>query len=682
MTATVGDRYRLGTDAIPSAYRVRLEPDLDGAVFQGVVEVDVDLAVPSYALTLNSADLELSDATVTVPGGPGQPAGIELDPELERATFRVEHELGPGRVTLRVAFRGALSEQLRGFYLSTYADGAGARHPIAVVWCFPCDARRSFPCFDEPALKSTFEITVVVRTGQTVSSNSSVGAVRALDGERLEVAFKPTIPMSTYLVAVVVGPLAQTEPVDVDGVRLSVLCTPGKERLAAVALEAAAFSLRFFTEYFGLPYPGEKLDLVGLPDFAAGAMESLGCVTFRETALLVDPETATTADLERVVMVVAHEIAHMWFGDLVTMAWFEGLWLNEAFATFMSFVCTDAFRPAWRIWVRMSAEREAGLTVDGLHSTRPIEFEVHSPAEAMAMADVITYQKGVAVLRMLEQYLGEATFRDGIRAYLAAHQYANTVTADLWAALEAASGQPVGTIMDTWILQGGHPVVTVRDATLTQQPFQFAAPSGPSAIGREWLVPVRSRPLDGGTAVAQLLGATPAPLASAPPSIVNEGGSGAYRTSYEPAELAALADRLDELAEVERAVLLGDTRALARAGLRSVADVLTIARGLGSAVEPAAWSIVEDQLEFLDRVVDDARRPAFERTARDLFAPVLDALGWASRDGEDERAGLVRATAITVLGRLARDEAVRAEAVARFDAGAVEGELAGAVVDV
>ena len=249
--------------------------------------------------------------------------------------------------------------------------------------------------------------------------------------------------MSTYLVAFVVGPLEATDPVDVDGIALRVYHVPGKGHLTGFALDVGAFALRWFQDYYGIPYPGEKVDLLALPDFAAGAMENFGCITFRESLLLIDPATSTHSEQESVADVVAHELAHMWFGDLVTMRWWNGIWLNEAFATFMEIAACDAFRPDWDRWTTFGLERSAAFEVDSLESTRSIEFEVRSPADADGMFDVLTYQKGGAVLRMLEQYLGEERFRQGVGHYLRQHAYGNTETSDLWDAIEETSGQPV-----------------------------------------------------------------------------------------------------------------------------------------------------------------------------------------------------------------------------------------------
>ena len=284
--------------------------------------------------------------------------------------------------------------------------------------------------------------------------------------------------MSTYLVAFVVGPFEESATWDVDGVPLRIIYPKGKGHLAPFALEVGSFALRWFSSYFAIPYPGDKLDMIAIPDFAFGAMENLGLVTYRETALLVDPASASQIEVERVTEVICHEIAHMWFGDLVTMEWWEGIWLNEAFATFMANACTDAFRPEWRYWVGFGTFRDMALQIDGLHSTRPIEYEVVSPSESQGMFDLLTYEKGGSVLRMLQQFLGEDTFRDGIRLYLKKHAYANTVTTDLWDALEEASGQPVRQIMNTWILQGGHPQITLENGVLTQAPFAYGSARG------------------------------------------------------------------------------------------------------------------------------------------------------------------------------------------------------------
>ncbi len=682
MTATTVDPDRLPTTVVPSAYRLRLEPDLESASFIGRVEIDVVVAEPTSTVVLNAHQLELDAPSVRADDGPTTQGTVTLDENLQRATLAFPTALAVGSHTVSLTFRGVLNDELAGFYRSTFEDEDGTTHTIATTQFEMTDARRAFPCFDEPAFKATFDVTLIATRDMTAFSNSAPVSERTLEDGRREIQFAPTMRMSTYLVAFIVGPFEQTATRDVDGVPLSVVYRAGKHHLTDFAREVGEFALRAFEEYFGIPYPGDKVDLVAIPDFAPGAMENLGCVTFREAELLVDATTASQNELVRIASVIAHELAHMWFGDLVTMSWWEGLWLNEAFATFMSYVCLDRFRPEWKMWVRFASERETGMLLDSVHVTRPIEFPVRSPAEALAMADPITYQKGSSVLRMLEQYLSPDTFRDGIRHYLRTHSYGNTVTDDLWASLEAVSGRPVGEIMTTWIHQGGHPIVSVDASALAQQPFELGPALGDSAIGDHWLVPIVERPLASGDSTTQLLREGREPLMCAAPVLVNAGGAGVYRTSYAPEQLSAVVEHLGSLSEIERAVLVGDTTALAFAGHRTVADVLAIASRLGTEVEPQVWEAVDRLLDFLDRTVTEPQRPLLAAKVRVLMGPLFAKLGWSPEAGEDPRAQVLRATLIRRLGTTGEDTEVRKEAVRRFDLGQLEGDLATSVVAV
>jgi puromycin-sensitive aminopeptidase len=671
--------YRLGDEVLPRTYRLTLAPDLDRAVFAGEVEIDVEITTPVEAIVLNAVDLEITSASVSIAGASYE-CSVSIDTETERATLDAGIGLPAGPATVTMVFTGILNDQLVGFYRSTFVDPDGVTRTIATTQMEATDARRAFPCFDEPAKKASFEISLVVPDGLAAYSNSPVVSEDDTGhGTRL-VRFAPTMVMSTYLVAFIVGPFEATEPVDVDGTPVRIIYPPGMGHLAPFSAEVAEFSLRYFTEYFGIAYPGDKLDLIAIPDFAFGAMENLGLVTFRETALLVDPETASRNEVERVVDVVAHEIAHMWFGDLVTMGWWEGIWLNEAFATFMEIKCTDAFRPNWHRWVGFGTSRQAAMAIDGLHSTRPIEFVVHSPADARGMFDLLTYEKGGSVLRMLEQHLGEDTFRDGIRRYLTAHAYGNTVTRDLWDALSAASGQPVGDIMDTWILQGGHPILSVVDGTVSQSPFAYGPTGTESAIGSTWQVPLSTRPLGSDVVTRQVLG--DAPVTVAPGTLVNAGGWGVYRTSYGAIELAEITSHLPALQPLERATLVADTWAATLAGRQDAAGFLRLAAGLGTQIEPATWAVVSTALHTIDAFIAESDRPALAAATTSLFDDLHDLLGWESTDDVDEQAPTLRAMVLGILGTLGEDEGIRVEAGQRFAAGDPEGDIAGAIISI
>ncbi len=675
--------YRLPTHVVPSAYRIELTPDIEAATFDGHVEVTLDVLEASSEIQLNASELSLDHVSVTTANGTVLGASVTFDEQYETATLALSGELSAGPAQLSIHFRGTLNDRLIGFYKSTYVDDAGVTQAIATTQFEATDARRAFPCWDEPIFKATYEVTLNVASDLAAYSNSPIVSETSNgDGTRC-VKFSPTMKMSTYLVAFVVGPFEETAPIDVLGTPLRVVVPRGKLHLAKFAEEAGEFALRFFSEYFDIAYPGDKLDLVAVPDFAFGAMENLGCVTFRESALLIDPATASLAERERVADIVSHEIAHMWFGDLVTMQWWEGIWLNEAFATFMETLCVEHFKPEWKKWLSFATQRDAALQVDGLHSTRAIEYEVVSPSDMRGMFDVLTYEKGGSVLRMLEQYLGADVFRDGIRLYLRRHSYANTVTTDLWDALEEASEEPVRDMMNTWILQGGHPLVSYENGVISQRPFSYAAANeAPSAIGNNWLTPIQTRNVNGGALSKQLLSSEPVALQADGPMIVNAGGWGVFRTHYGSSELALLADSIDRLDAIERTVLVADTWAATNAGEVQWSDFLRLARSLSDLNEPATWQTVALGFDTAIRALRENQRSQLRDQAREIFSPVLDQLTWNASATESELSAQVRAIAITTLGTIGDDGAVHEEALARFDRHGEDGDLARAILRV
>jgi puromycin-sensitive aminopeptidase len=692
--------HRLPYTVEPRRYELHLAPDLEGATFSGDVRIEAvahesltTIALHGAELAVTSAEVRSDATTVT--------ATAAVDEPSERILLALASPVGPGPIVIALGFTGVLNDKLHGFYRSTYTDAAGVVHAVATTQFEATDARRAFPCFDEPDRKAVFAITLDVPPGLDAISNAPVLSASPLPGGARRVAFADTMVMSTYLVAFVVGEMVATDPIDVDGTQLRIVHVPGRETMTAYALEAAAHALQFFSRWFAIAYPAEKLDLVAIPDFAFGAMENLGCVTFREALLLVDPARASRLELERIADVISHEIAHMWFGDLVTMKWWNGIWLNEAFATFMELLCVDDFRPQWRRWVSFGMERELAMATDALHSTRPIEYPVGPPEECQGMFDVLTYQKGASVLRMLERYLGPETFRAGIRRYLESHRYANTETADLWDAIESASGEPVRGIMDTWILQGGFPLVSARDTTtddgasalvLTQQPFSFSDSPGASAIGSDWKIPVLVRST-GGTETRVLLGSTPETVSFGEEkqgddvAVVNAGTTGFYRVRYSPDHLRRLADTIGSLDALERFMLLGDTWASVVAGGAGLEGLLSLAEALGEEEDPDVWGQLSGALRFLDHTIDDAARPLVAAYTRALLSPVFGRLGWQPTAHDGERTATLRAQMLGMLGTVGQDEAVQAECASRHAAAMAGGadldpDLAATIVTV
>ncbi len=679
-------QHRLPYAVEPTRYALRLSPDLGSATFAGEVHIEVKVHEAVDEIVLHAAELTVDSARLDPGGGERQPLTVRLDEDAERLVLTPEASLRPGPAVISIEFAGILNDKLHGFYRSAFTDDGGVAHTIATTQFEATDARRAFPCFDEPDRKAVFSVTLDVPEGLAAYSNGPVVEDSPLAQGGRRVRFGDTIPMSTYLVAFVVGPLVATDPVDVRGTPVRIVHVPGKAGLTAFALEAAGHALEFFEDWFGIAYPAEKLDLLAIPDFAFGAMENLGCVTFREAVLLVDPAQASRLELERVADVISHEIAHMWFGDLVTMRWWNGIWLNEAFATLMELLCVDHFRPQWQRWVSFGIERDTAMATDGLHTTRPVEYPVGPPEEAQGMFDILTYQKGAGVLRMLERYLGADRFRDGVRRYLEAHRLGNTETADLWDAIEEASGEPVRQIMDSWIFQGGFPLVTVSGTAevdeaagtvpgtvvLGQGAFRYADAEGPSAIGSSWTVPVIARAIGGGEARV-LLGPDPQPLdlgdeAASAAVVVNVHGSGYYRVRYVPALHRALAARLDDLDRLERFNLLADTWAVVLGQQAEVTDFLLLAEALGHDDDPDVWALVTGALSLLDRAVPEDTRALVSSYTRALLAPMLTRLGWDARPGEGPRLATLQAQLIAALGTVGRDLDVRAEAHRRYDA--------------
>ncbi len=671
----------------PTKYRITLAPDLSLFTFAGEEMIDLEVAQPTSEIVLNAAEISVQAASLTLPDGRVIPAArIAPDSAAETVAFQFGEKVPAGRAQLQLRFTGELNDRLHGFYRSHYGGPDGVQRALATTQFEATDARRAFPCWDEPAIKARFEVTLVVPSHLTAISNTTaVGETAAGPGAK-RVRFAETPPMSTYLLAFLVGEFESVQARSSSGTTVRVWATPGKAAQGRFALETSVRLLDYYNEYFGIPYPLEKLDHIAVPDFAAGAMENWGAITYRETALLVDPQSSSVGTRQRVAEVVAHEMAHMWFGDLVTMAWWDDLWLNESFASWMATKAVDRLYPEWEMWTQFIVDDvNAGLSLDGLRNSHPIEVPVHNPSEIRELFDAISYSKGASVLRMLEEFLGEETFRKGLYQYLSQHQYGNARTRDLWQALGATSRQPVEAMMDSWVKQTGYPVLQASvhrskgqiDIQLAQQRFLYRPAEAPGEEQALWHVPVGvvGRGSEGRdtflmTAREQSFRLEKAaPFGDRPGWIkVNASRTGFYRVSYSPDEskrhLAAI--RSLQLPPADRLGLASDTFALARAGLVPATAVLALAQAYHKERNYSVWSDLAGGLAEMELLL--CRQPflaSLQAFVRDLLRPVVRSLGWDAAPGEGHLHALLRSLALGRLGA-SGDARVLAEARRRF----------------
>ena len=695
----------------PVHYDLILTPNFDDFTFAGAVDIALTMEPGATEIILNCSEIDIESASLSWTDSNGEreqaASDISYNADAETATITMAgtpSEGSAGNPHLRMKFTGELNDKLRGFYRSQYTNPEGETAYLATTQFEATDARRALPCWDEPAVKATFQVTLNVPEDMAAVSNTPIIEERAGDSPGIKtVKFDTTPIMSTYLLAFVIGDLTHIEKEAADGTMVGIWMTRGKEEQGQFALDTSVKLLSFFNDYFGIPYPLPKLDHLAIPDFAAGAMENWGCVTYRETALLVDPANSSAGTRQRVAEVVAHEMAHMWFGDLVTMEWWDDLWLNESFATWVGTKAVDWLFPEWSMWTQfVNMDTNRAFNLDGLKNSHPIEQEVLNPAEVSQLFDAISYSKGGSVLRMLERFLTPSNFRTGLNIYLNRHSYANARTTDLWTALEESSGQPVNTIMSRWTAQMGYPVLdvaaTATDGGLTlevkQERFVFDSVLGDGAGEDDeeqvWPVPLTVA-ADGAGVTATLVNAATGTVAVETPAEpdwfkVNPEQTGFYRVNYTDADWDRLVPVIENrtLPATDRLGIQNDAYALAKAGLLPITRFLTLAEAYQNESDASVWSDLATNLREVEGLIaDEPCLGAFRAFGRQLFAPAAQRSGWEPQPGEGHLDSLLRSTVLSQAG-VYGDPAVIGQAQELFgqyqkDAANVRPDLRGVV---
>ncbi len=655
---------RLSKTVLPQSYTLNLNVIPEEGTFSGEVTMDIQIQQPTQSITLHALELTVKQAEL-YQHAKTLSATLSEDVTSETITLTCPEQLSAGPAQIRILYSGKLNKQLRGLYEVRHGDKTYAFTQFEAT-----DARRMLPCFDEPAMKARFSLTVTYPAALTAISNMPA-AEESVEGAYKKTRFDTTPVMSTYLLALALAPL-QPKTIKIGETTVSVWALPDTLQMSAFALKVTSEVLPRLNDYFGLPYPYPKLDLISVPNFAMGAMENWGAIFFRDSCLLLDETLSSTSTQRDVANVITHEIVHQWFGNLVTMEWWDDLWLNESFATWMACKMVDQWRPEWNSWVEFQQEKEIPLSIDALIHTRPIQSEVTSAAQIEEMFDALTYEKGAACLRMIEQFLGEGPFREGIRRYMKRFQYKNTHASDLWEELTAASGQPVGAIARDWFTQPGFPLVTLRDAgrngrsfMIEQKRFFVSAQQNDS---RCWTIPFTFKYQDTrGIQTGRILLKDPVTPLTLPEPVRflygNALESGYLRVDYDP----FLRDIVEDLLPTpfdpsERIGHLGNLWAFALSGRVPIDSFLnTLGRFRGDTTRVVVEAI-EQYMETLgSQMVIPDDLPLFQRQIADLFAPLWKTLTWDPTPNEGEETALTRSAVLWGLGALAQDEDILAE---------------------
>jgi aminopeptidase N len=673
----------------PTHYDVSITPDAKTGTFAAKVVIDINVQAPTSSITLNALDLKFTGATLApAAGGAAQNAQVAVDANTQTATFKFPQQIAKGAYKLALDYTGVIGTQAAGLFSLDYDSAAGKQRALYTQF-ENSDARRMIPSWDEPAYKATFQLHAVIPSGQMAVSNMPVAKQQDLGGGKSLVSFAATPKMSTYLLFFGLGDFERAR-MTVDGTELGVVTRKGGASQAQFALDSSKAVLREYNDYFGVRYPLPKLDNIAGPGRSQffGAMENWGAIFTFEYDMLVDPAFSTQHDKQEVFATAAHEMAHQWFGDLVTMSWWDDLWLNEGFASWMEGRTTARLHPEWNTALQSVRLRDSAMTGDALVTTHPVVQHIETVEQASQAFDNITYQKGEAVIRMLEAYVGENAWRNGVRAYIKAHAYGNTVSDDLWKSVEAAAKKPITAIAHDFTLQPGVPLIRVDEvsckngatvAKLTQGEFSRDQTAKKPL---SWRVPVLAQLLGNGKqGRAIVTGKGAVMLAGCGPVVVNAGQSGYYRTLYAPKQFNELAAAFDKLAPIDQLGMLADSWALGMAGLQNTASFLDLAAATPLSADPQVWERIASGFAGIHNLYtgDPARQKRFDGHAAARLAPVMAQVGWAARAGEPAAIANLRERLIATLDELG-DATVIGEARRRFaamdtDAEAIPGPL-------
>ncbi|KAJ8903626.1 hypothetical protein NDN08_004728 [Rhodosorus marinus] len=686
MSEVESKRVLLPKNAKPSHYDLEFSPDLFPAegsepTFEGSATIYVKLVEATNTIVLNAKELKVTSGSICSSEDFCVRAEISLDEKNETVTLTAPEALSPGDYKIDTTFNGVLNEKMMGFYRSEYKDplDSSKKKLMAVTQFEPTDARMAFPCFDEPNIKATFSVTMNAPESYTCLSNMPIIKEEAAEGKK-KVVFDKTPIMSTYLLAFVVAELDFIKGETKDGVEFRVYTEKGRSELGQFALDCGVKVLPFFATFFEIAYPLPKMDMIAIPDFAAGAMENWGLVTYRETALLLDPSQSSAQAKARVAGVVAHELAHQWFGNLVTMDWWTHLWLNEGFATWAADLAVDTLFPEWKVWVQfVCTTLSSALHLDALRSSHAIEVEINDATEVNEIFDAISYLKGASVIRMLANYLSVDVFKQGLITYLKEFSYSNAATEDLWQHLETASGKPIKELMSNWTKQVGYPVLEVSDlgnGEVQVSQSRFLSNGTEDASKPTWMVPIGVLNAGSSESYYELLDGSSGQLSgvntnSSEWTKLNAYQSGIFRIKYSDSMASKLITAIgkSELGPEDRLSLLSDSFALARAGRLPTVKALEITKAFSQETEYTCILSICAALTELSRLfaqeVDSEEYRGFKRLAEQLLVPLSKSVGWEAKPGESHIQSLLRSQ---VLGSLIEfeHEGTMSEAVARF----------------